>query len=117
MVLLPPAFNCGDRVFCHSAHTRPSVRGEKSLFLQEDHMLNSLTLSFAKISTAAGRARNCTKPLRRRERKIATMSMTGAAIEDRMKMQISRAITVRNRGGIGEHLLDPGDVRILHVNK
>ena len=28
----PPALKCGDREFCHSAHTRPSRRGEYHFF-------------------------------------------------------------------------------------
>ena len=86
-------------------------------FQQEDHMLNFVSLSFAKISTAARGTRNCPKPLRRRERKITTMSITGVAIEDWRELQSSRAITVRNRGSIGEHFLDSDCVRILPVHK
>ena len=33
--LLPKPAQGGDRVFCHSTHTRPSQRGEKSLFRGE----------------------------------------------------------------------------------
>ena len=80
-------------------------------------MLNFVSLSFAKISTAARRTRNCPKPLRRQERKITTMSITGVAIEDWRELQSSQAITVRNRGSIGEHFLDSDCVQILHVNK
>ena len=87
----PPAVeivsNCGGRVFCHSAHTR----GVHSLLLPEDHVLNSLTST--KISTAAGRTRNCTlctMPLRRRGRRISKLSRKCAAIEDRRKVQRSR---------------------------
>ena len=45
------------------------------------------------------------------------MSKTCAAIEDRRKLQRCRAITVRFGWGVGEHLLGPDDVRILHFNK
>ena len=72
----------GDRAFCHSAHTRPSMRGKKSPFLQEDHMLNLMALSLTKNSTAARGAGNSPKPLRRREREITTLSITSVAIED-----------------------------------
>ena len=72
----------GDRAFCHSAHTRPSMRGEDSPFLQEDHMLQPESLSLTKISTAARGARNSPKPLRRREREITRLSITSVAIED-----------------------------------
>ena len=80
--LLPKTAQGGDRVFCHSAHTRPSMRGEESPFLQEDHMLNFVFLSLTKISTAARGTRNSPKPLRRREREITTMSIASVAIED-----------------------------------
>ena len=85
MVLLPPAATekgFGGRVFCHSAHTRPSMRGEVSLFLQEDHMLQPESLSLTKISTTARGARHSPKPLRRREREITTLSVASVAIED-----------------------------------
>ena len=72
----------GDRAFCHSAHTRPSMRGEESPFLQEDHMLNPVSLSLTKKSTAARGARNSPKPFRRREREVTTLSITSVAIED-----------------------------------
>ena len=80
--LPPKTTQGGDRVFCHSAHTRPSMRGEESPFLQEDHMLHFVFLSLTKISTAARGRRNSPKPLRRREREITTMSIASVAIED-----------------------------------
>ena len=110
----------GGRVFCHSAHTRPSARGENLLFQPEDHAIGSSILMSTKISTASGRARNCTlrtRPLRRRGRKTSKMSKTCAAIEDRRKLQSCRAITVRNGRGLGEHLFDPDHVWMLYISK
>ena len=82
----PPAAEkgLGDRVFCHSAHTRPSTRGVHYLLHPEDHVLNSLTST--KISTAAG-STLCTMPLRRRGRRISKLSRKYATIEDRRKVQ------------------------------
>ena len=85
MLPAPPAATekgFGGRVFCDSAHTRPSMRGEVSLFLQEDYMLQPESLSLTKISTTARGARHSPKPLRRREREITTLSVASVAIED-----------------------------------
>ena len=72
----------GDRAFCHSAHTRPSTRGEVSFRLVEDQMLTLKCLSLSKKSSTARGARHRPEPLRRRERKITTLIIASDAIEN-----------------------------------